>query len=312
MDVRIEGLRFSRDSRVVLDIASLVLRGGRTTAILGPNGAGKTTLLRLMAALEVPTEGRIVVGGMPVRGVRTRHDVAYVFQEQVFLRQSVRRNLELGLKLRGIPRAERTARIDEAARLLDIRQLLERRADRISAGEGRRASLARALCLKAPLVLLDEPLGGLDPPTYARLRDELPSLLGAFGATTVVVTHDRDEALRLGEDLVVLVDGRVQRAGGKREVVLNPPGPAVAELLGYAVLRANGRQVAVPPGALKLGPGSTEFRLAVDARLDLVNHLEIVGRIDDVRVHVAVPAGVETPQPGETVIVHAERAMPMD
>jgi ABC-type sugar transport system ATPase subunit len=313
MDVQIEGLRFRRDGRVVVDIASLVLRKGRTTAILGPNGAGKTTLLRLIAGLEIPGEGRIAVGGTVVRrDIRTRHDVAYVFQERVFLRQSVRNNLELGLKLRGVPKAERTARVDEAAHLLGISHLLERTADRMSEGEGRRASLARALCLKAPLALLDEPLAGLDPPTYARLRDDLPHLLGALGATTVLVTHDREEALRLGDDLVVLVDGRVRSAGGKRDVVLNPAGPEVAGLLGYAVVRANGRRVAIPPGAFHLGPGSMEFLMAVEARLDLVDRLELLGRIDDVRVHVVVAAGVEPPQPGDRVVVHAERAVRMD
>ena len=251
MDVQIEGLRFRRDDRVVLDIPSLRLRGDRTTAILGPNGAGKTTLLRLIAALERPSEGRILAGGIPVRpDIRTRQNVAYVFQEDVFLRQSVRENLELGLRLRGVLERERNERIDGAAHLLGIAHLLDRRADHLSGGEGRRASLARALCLRAPLVLLDEPLAGLDPATYARLLDELPQVLGAFGATTVLVTHDRHEALRLGQDLVVLVDGRVHAAGGKREVVLNPAGTAVAEILGYSVLIANGRRVAVRAGGL--------------------------------------------------------------
>jgi tungstate transport system ATP-binding protein len=309
MDVQIEGLRLERDDRVVLDIASLRLRGDRTTAILGPNGAGKTTLLRLIAALERPSTGRILAGGTPVRpDLRTRRNVAYVFQEHVFLRQSVRENLELGLRLRGVPRALRRERIDEAAHLLGIAHLLERRADRLSGGEGRRASLARALCLRAPLVLLDEPLAGLDPPTYARLLDELPQLLKAFGPTTVLVTHDRHEALRLGQDLVVLVDGRVHAAGGKCDVVLNPAGTEVAEILGYSVLVVEERRVAVRTGALELGPGPVEFWMIAEELVDLVDHREIVGRIGSVRVHVAAPAKAEMPQPGDRVLVHADRA----
>lgn len=309
MDVLIDGLRFEREARVVLDIPSLQLRGDRTTAILGPNGAGKTTLLRLIAALERPAGGRIFADGT---AVHPGQNVAYVFQEHVFLRQSVRENLELGLRLRGVSRSERTERIDEAARLLGISHLLDRRADRLSGGEGRRASLARALCLRAPLVLLDEPLAGLDPPTYARLLDELPQLLDAFGATTILVTHDRQEALRLGQDLVVLVDGRVHAAGKKRDVVLNPTGTAAAEILGYTVLDTTaGRRVAVRTGALEPGPGVVEFWMVVEGLLDLVDHREIVGRIGDVRVHVTAPPTSDVPQPGARVLVHADRACEM-
>jgi len=309
MDVQIEGLIFERSGRVVLDIPSLWLRGDRTTAVLGANGAGKTTLLRLIAALEKPSHGRILQGGTPVRPhIRMQQNVAYVFQEDVFLRLSLRENLDLGPRLRGVPKTETNERINDAAHLFGLTHLLDRRADGLSGGEGRRASLARALCLRAPLVLLDEPLAGLDLPTYTRLLDELPRLLDAFGATTVLVTHDRHEALRLGEDLVVLVDGRVHAAGSKRDVVLNPAGPAVAEILGYTVLNANGRRMAVPPGALELGSGPVEFWMVVEELLDVVDHLEIIGRVGTVRVHVAAPATAEIPQPGDRVLVHADRA----
>jgi ABC-type sugar transport system ATPase subunit len=313
IEVRIEDLRFARGGRVVLDISALVLRSDRTTAILGPNGAGKTTLLRLLAGLERPADGRIRIARPPAHDCVDRPDgarqsVAFVFQEDVFLRQSVRENLELGLRLRGVRKDERAARIHDAAHLLGIGHLLGRRADRLSGGEGRRASLARALCLHAPLVLLDEPLAGLDPPTYARLLDELPRVLGAFGATTVIVTHDRDEALRLGEDLVVLIDGRVRGAGAKREVVLHPADSAVAEILGYLVLDRNGHDVAVRTGALEPGPGAVEFDMEVEELLDLVDRREVVGRIGRVRAHVVVPAAAEMPRPGDRVLVHADWA----
>ena len=307
MDVHIDALRFVREGRVVLDIPSLALQGNRTTAILGPNGAGKTTLLRLIAGLDSPTEGRVRHGGPPPERAPRSGDVAYVFQENVFLRRSIRENLELGLRLRRVPPPERRERIDSAARLLEIERLLGRRADKLSGGEGRRASLARALCLRAPLVLLDEPLAGLDPPTYVRLRDELPRLLDAFGATTILVTHDRDEALRLGEDLVVLLDGRVHAAGGKRQVVLHPTDAASAAILGYTVLDFDGRRFAVRADALRFGPGPVQFVMDVDELIDLTDRCEIVGRIDRMRVHVtATPP--DLPRPGDRVVVHAERA----
>jgi thiamine transport system ATP-binding protein len=307
MDVEFDGVHVERDGRTVLEIPSLKVVGGRTTAILGPNGSGKTTLLRLIAGLEPARAGRLLIGGTPYGGVRSRPQVAFMFQEQVFLRRSVRENLELGLRLRGVDKADTRVRIEEAASLLGISLLMDRRADHLSGGEGRRVSLARALCLRAPLVLLDEPLEGLDERTYSRLLDELPQLLAAFDATTLLVTHNRHEALQLAKDLVVLVDGRVHAAGDKHEVATNPCVTEVAEVLGYSVLVIEGRRVAVPPGALRLGPGRLECSIVVDDVLDFVDSREIVGRAGDVRVHVALPPTGAAPGRGDQVLVHAER-----
>jgi len=303
MEVGLEGVRVERGGRVLLDVPSLLLRGGRTIAILGPNGSGKTTLLRVIAGLDRPRLGRVLIDGLPVHASR----VAYVFQEQVFLRRSVRDNLELGLRLRGLDAVERSARVEEASRLLGITHLMERRADRLSGGEGRRVSLARALCLRAPLVLLDEPLEGLDRPTYSRLLHELPQLLAAFDATRILVTHNPDEALRLAQDLVVLVDGRVHASGEKRDVATNPRVPEVAEALGYFVLIRGGRRLAIPPDALRPGPGALEFLMEVDEAIDLVGSMEIAGRIGGVRVYVELPAISEKPARGSRICLHADR-----
>jgi len=304
MDLEFDGVRVERDRRTILDIPSLRLRGGRTTAILGPNGSGKTTLLRVIAGLERVATGAIREGGTELA---RRPQIAFVFQEQVFLRRSVRENLELGLRLRGVKDAQRAARIAEAARLMGIDALLDRRADRLSGGEGRRVSIARALCLRAPLVLLDEPLEGLDERTYARLLDELPQVLAAFNATTLLVTHTRHEALRLADDLVILVDGRVCAAGDKRQIAAQPTSVQVAHVLGYTVLHSGARHLAVPPGALRCGPGDAPFTLVVEDVLDVVEHREVIGRIDGVPVRVPLGAPDLLPRRGEWITVHAER-----
>lgn len=187
MDIAIEGLRFSRERRLVLDIPRLLLPGGRVTAVFGPNGSGKTTLLRLLAGLERPQAGGIRVGGEVVgdAGERARL-VAFAFQEPVFLRRTVRRNLDLAMRLRQVPSAERALRLAEVADECGIAPLLDRPAWTLSGGEARRAELARALALRAPVTLLDEPLAGIDRIARTHLLDDLPRLLGRFAATAVL------------------------------------------------------------------------------------------------------------------------------
>jgi energy-coupling factor transporter ATP-binding protein EcfA2 len=154
---------------------------------------------------------------------------------------------------------------------------------------------------------MDEPLEGLDGPTYDRLLDDLPHLLATFQATSLLVTHSAEEALRLAQDLVVLIDGRVCAAGSKRDVAASPGDAAVAEVLGYMVLPCGGRRVAVPPGALALGAGACEFTVIVDDVVDLVDRMEVVGRIDAARVRVTLPPSATPPAAGVQVRVHATR-----
>jgi ABC-type sugar transport system ATPase subunit len=311
--IEIEGLHVERHGRTVLDIPSLRIRARRTTAVLGPNGAGKTTLLRAIAGLETLAQGTLRLRDESEAGsVNGAINVAYAFQEQVFLRGSVRENLELGLRLRSVDAPTRRARVAEAAALLDVAHLLDRRADRLSGGEARRVSLARALCLHAPLVLLDEPLAGLDGRTYLRLLDEMPQLLRAFAATTILVTHDREEALRLADDLVVLIDGQVRAHGDKHPVATHPRLAAVAELLGYTVLEIGGRRLAVPPGAIAIGEGPAGFDVVVEDVLDLVDHCEIAGRVGTVRVRIPLKDETVRPQRGSLLRVHAGRIQPIE
>ena len=300
-EITLEGVSVEREGRRVLDVPSLVIRGGRITAVLGPNGAGKSTLLRVIAGLQRHRTGVVRIDGSAPR------DLAFVFQEQVFLRQSVRDNLELGLRLRRVDAAERRRRIDEAVSLLGVAHLLDRRADHLSGGEGRRVSLARALSLRAPLVLLDEPLAGLDEQGYTNLIDELPRILAAFDATTLFVTHNRNEALRLAEDVVVLVAGAVHAAGDKRSVAAAPATAEVATVLGYVVLDAGGRRVAVRPQDLGVRRGALEFSLIVDEVVELIEWREIMGRIGGRRVRIRVAADDVVPAAGSSITVATDR-----
>jgi ABC-type sugar transport system ATPase subunit len=301
MDVAVDALRFDRAGRRVLEIPALHFADGTTTAVFGPNGSGKTTLLRLIGGLERPTGGRVLVGGRPVNGEPPGGRVGFAFQHAVFVRGSVRQNLELALRLHGVPAAERGARVGAAACECGIEPLLDRSAHQLSTGEAQRTNLARTLALRAPVTLLDEPLSGIDRFTRLQLLDDLPRMLGAFASTTILVTHDREEAFRLADHLVVLVDGRVRTAGPKSHVYARPPDATTAELLGYTVVPAGGRALGVPAGAWELGGAGESFELEVERVVDMGNHLHVVGRVGAVRVDVRLRRADVVPAAGQRV-----------
>lgn len=164
----------------------------------------------------------------------------------------------------------------------------------------------RARALRAPVTLLDEPLTGLDRPERARLLDELPYMLSRFAATSLLVTHDREEAFRLADYLVVLVEGRVHAAGGKSEVLRKPPDASVAELLGFTVLPHTGHLVAIPPGEVRLGCGPLQFTLLVERIADLGHHRHVIGTVAGRRVDVRLRVGDLEVALGTSVVIHAE------
>jgi ABC-type sugar transport system ATPase subunit len=301
----LRGVRFGRANGFRLDVENLSAEAGRTTVLLGANGAGKTTLLRVIAGLE-RAEGEILFCGAPPRPT----DLALCFQEPVFLDATVHENLDLALRIREVPADERTRRLAGAARECGVEHLLSRRAAALSAGERQRANVARALALRAPLTLLDEPLAALDAETRERLLGTLPDLLRSFARVAVVVTHDAREALTLADDLVVLHEGGVIAAGAKADLCARPSNAETARLLGLLVLDGDGARYAVPPGSLTLdGPGAVGFDLVVERVVDLGIGVEVTGRIGAQFVAVRCEGGA--PRPGATTRLHAVHAIPL-
>jgi ABC-type sugar transport system ATPase subunit len=307
MDVTLDGVRVVRGGRTVLDVSSLAFLSGSTTAVFGPNGSGKTTLLRVVAGLESPGRGagRVRIGRSdPARGESPPRS-ALAFQEPVFVAGSVRRNLALALGLRHLSPEEQVARIAEVAAECGILGVLDRPARQLSGGEAQRANLARALALRAPVTLLDEPLSGIDRIARTQLLDDLPRLLATFATTTILVTHDREEAFRLADHLVILVDGVVRASGSKGAVYRAPADRTVAELLGYTVLPLGGGLIAVPAGGLRLNGRVPSFTLHVERVVDMGNHPHVVGRVGDVRVDLRLAAGDPVPPAGAVLQVGA-------
>lgn len=308
MEVSLRGVSLERSGRVVLDIPSLEFPAGSVTAVFGPNGSGKTSLLRCIAGLE-RFRGTVAIDGVEV--VRGDRRVALAFQEPVFLRESVRANLSLGLALRGVLPGERGVRLTAMARECGLTAVLERPAAELSSGEAQRANLARTLALAAPVTLLDEPLSGFDRIGRVRMLEEIPALLAAHATTAIIVTHDREEAYRLADRLVLLVAGRVVAAGSAGEIYRHPPDAESALLLGYTVVPLGSRLIAFPPGALLRGPGEITFRIIVDREVDMGNHRHLLGHVRDAPRRVAVEVRLDPEAraevPGTELDVHPTR-----
>jgi tungstate transport system ATP-binding protein len=224
------------DGQVVLDVPALDVRPGEVLAVIGPNGAGKSTLLRVLALLARPARGTVrfqgATPGTEAERLAWRRRMACVFQEALLCRGSVLYNARLASRLRGVPRAEADGRAREWLGRLGIAALAARPVDRLSGGEAQRTSLARAFAAMPEVLFLDEPFAALDAPTRETLLDDLGRLLLATRTTTVLVTHDRAEALRLGDRVAVLLEGRLVDLGPPERVFGAPASEAVARFVG--------------------------------------------------------------------------------
>jgi len=221
--------------RAALDVP---LDAARVTVLYGPSGAGKTTVLRCLAGIDVPDAGSIRFDGETWfdRGARRvvppqARGVGLLFQEYALF-PHLTAAANIGYALRRLDAGERAARVDEVARLLRISDLLDRRPDRLSGGQRQRVALARALAPGPRLLLLDEPLSALDAPTREELRGELRGLLERTGVPSIVVTHDRVEAMALGDRMAVLAEGGVRQVGPVHEVFSEPADLVVARVVG--------------------------------------------------------------------------------
>ncbi|TWT32223.1 sn-glycerol-3-phosphate import ATP-binding protein UgpC [Posidoniimonas corsicana] len=207
---------------------------GRYVVLVGPSGSGKSTLLRLVAGLERPTTGGVLLDGQSIdRLPPHRRDVAMVFQQPtLYPYLTVRQNLGHGLKRLGLDRAAIGTRVGHAAAMLGVVPLLDRRPQQLSGGEAQRVALGRALARRPGVLLLDEPLSSLDAALRTQLRGELRKLHGQLGATTLHVTHDQAEALSLAELLVVVHEGRMLQSGPPMNLYHRPANQFVAGFLG--------------------------------------------------------------------------------
>jgi sulfate/thiosulfate transport system ATP-binding protein len=225
--------RFGEDF-VALDDVTLQVPEGSLTALLGPSGSGKSTLLRIMAGLETPDSGVVRIAGNDVTSARPQdRGIGFVFQHYAaFAHMSVRENVAFGLKIRKRPKADVRAKVDELLDLVGLTQWGGQRPHQLSGGQRQRMALARALAIEPRVLLLDEPFGALDANVRAELRRWLRRLHDEQHVTTVLVTHDQEEAMEVADTIAVMNKGRIEQVGSPQEVYDAPATDFVMSFLG--------------------------------------------------------------------------------
>ncbi len=271
-EIRIENLRKTFDDFVAVENSSFVIEDGEFLALLGPSGCGKTTTLRMIAGLELPTEGRILLDGEDVTFNRARdRDIAFVFQLfALYPHFNVRKNIGFPLLAQGVPKAEIRERVEEISRLLQIDDILDKSVSGLAGGDRQRVALGRAIVRRPKCFLMDEPLGTLDAEFRDVMVRELRELHNRIHATTVYVTHDQLEAMAMADKIAIMNHGIIEQFGTPQEVYNRPASMYVADFVGSPPMNfihfeggtqkgasnvaINGAEIAVPEIREELSP----------------------------------------------------------
>ncbi|HEX3500884.1 MAG TPA: ABC transporter ATP-binding protein, partial [Stellaceae bacterium] len=253
--------------------STFTIADGEFFCLLGPSGCGKTTTLRTIAGLELPSSGRILLGGEDVTLKRAaERDIAFVFQLfALYPHMTVRANIGFPLKCQGMRRSDIRASVEEAARILRITHLLDRRVSGLASGDCQRVALGRSIVRRPKAFLMDEPLGALDAEFRHIMTGELRGLHNRLGATTVYVTHDQLEAMAMADKIAIMNRGRIEQLGTPREIYERPASVFVADFIGSPPMNFLGFRGGLMAGAQAIHLGETmiavpQIRESLDER----------------------------------------------
>jgi sn-glycerol 3-phosphate transport system ATP-binding protein len=319
--VEVEGLTKTWGGAPALDSVSFAAMPGALVALLGPSGCGKSTTLRLIAGLDDASSGRIAIGGRDVtRLPPAKRGVSMVFQNYaLFPHLTVGENIVFGLKVRDVPRTERTERLRRTAALLGLGELLDRKPTQLSGGQQQRVALGRAIIAERPVCLMDEPLSNLDAQLRGDMRREIRGLQQRLGITMLYVTHDQVEAMTMADRVVLMRGGRIEQDGPPEELYERPAtiftarfvGTPPMNVLGAAALRdaPEGALATAPPrhppDDLAVGLRPEAIRLARDGVPAAVAAVEYLGADTLVTTRVAGEAAIVR-VPGRTSALPGE------
>jgi putative spermidine/putrescine transport system ATP-binding protein len=282
VDVRLVGVRKTYGDVVAVDNVDLDLETGEFFTMLGPSGSGKTTTLRLIAGFEHPDEGRIELKGVDVtRQPPYQRDVNTVFQDYaLFPHMTVGENVEYGLRIKKVARAERRRRVEQALETVRLSGLGKRKPSQLSGGQRQRVALARAIVNQPHVLLLDEPLGALDLKLRQEMQMELKRIQQELGITFVYVTHDQEEALTMSDRLAVFSEGRVEQVGAPADVYEHPATEFVAGFVGVSnVLERGDERFTVRPEKIHVRNEEDRARDGVDFETGTIRDVVYVGMV---------------------------------
>jgi multiple sugar transport system ATP-binding protein len=320
--------------RPAVDSLALAVNDGEFVVMVGPSGCGKTTALRMLAGLEEIDEGSIRIDGRDMVGVPSRdRDIAMVFQNYaLYPSKTVAENMGFALKMHGVDRAERARRVQDAAKLLDLEQFLDRKPRNLSGGQRQRVAMGRAIVREPKVFCMDEPLSNLDAQLRVQTRTQIAELQRRLKVTTVYVTHDQVEAMTMGDRVAVMRLGQLQQFASPTDLYDHPANVFVAGFIGSpamnrldgtltpsgiqvagVTIRAPGAQLEAARGHGKLtvgirpehlSVGGDDFTLEVELVEDLGSDSYIYGHLaGDKEGKIIVRAGREHPKPGEVIKV---------
>ncbi|WGD37012.1 sn-glycerol-3-phosphate ABC transporter ATP-binding protein UgpC [Lysinibacter sp. HNR] len=330
---------YPNTTRPAVDSIDLDIADGEFLVLVGPSGCGKSTTLRMLAGLEEVNTGRILIGDKDVTDVAPKdRDIAMVFQNYaLYPHMTVAENMGFALKIAGVAKEERAARVLEAAKLLDLEPYLSRKPKALSGGQRQRVAMGRAIVRQPQVFLMDEPLSNLDAKLRVQTRTQIASLQRRLGVTTVYVTHDQTEALTMGDRIAVLKDGILQQVGTPRELLDSPANVFVAGFIGSPAMNlfptdvveqgiAFGNSVLPVPRETLAGITGKQVTVGVrpedieisrdsgtglEVQVDLVEELGADGylyghsEVEGVRTDIVARVdGRSHPHAGETVYVH--------
>ena len=277
MAITISGVTKRYGTALACDDVNLEIPAGSLTALLGPSGGGKSTLLRVIAGLETPDQGSVEIDGVDVTDVPVRkRGVGFCFQHYApFRHLTVRRNVAFGLEVRRRPKGEIREKVDELLDLVKLTHLAERYPSQLSGGQRQRMALARALAIEPKVLLLDEPFGALDAQVRQQLRRWLRDLHEKIAVTTVLVTHDQEEAMEVADRLAIINEGHLEQVGSPAEIYDRPANEFVLKFLGPAT-QFNGSWIRPHDLIIHRFGGSTGER----GRVERITHLGFEVRVD--------------------------------
>jgi multiple sugar transport system ATP-binding protein len=264
-EIVIRNLRKEFGSFTAVQGSSFTIKDGEFFMLLGPSGCGKTTTLRMIAGLELPTSGEILIDGEDVsQKPASQRDIAMVFQMfALYPHMNVRRNIAYPLVSQGVPKAEVHKKVAEVAKILRIDHLLDKGVGGLSGGDRQRVALGRAIVRNPKAFMMDEPLGALDAEFREIMAEELRALHDRIGATTVYVTHDQLEAMQMGDKIVVMNHGVVEQFGAPQEIYDHPASMFVADFIGSPAMNFLHFEGALRPGDSAVALGGVEIATPV-------------------------------------------------